>query len=121
MKFEQDYIMRMIKEMVHALAEILFNKSESSEDESAEEKQTGELLKMADQGRINDAENILLSEDDKTSPDYLKRALTFYEHVNDYTEDYLEEHNYSREEIADGLRSLLAGCGMDGLMDLIIK
>lgn len=44
-----------------------------------------------------------------------------FEHVNDYTDDYLEEHKYSREEIVDGLKNFLSGCGMEGLMELMTK
>lgn len=62
--FEQDYIMRIIKEMVRAMLKLLFNidtespAAELLEDE--EEKATLEsLLDMIDDGDINEAENII--------------------------------------------------------------
>ena len=62
--YEQDYIMRLIQEMVRVILKLLFNidtESPSAElIEDAEEKQTLEsLLDMVDDGRINEAENSL--------------------------------------------------------------
>ena len=62
--YEQDYIMRLINEMVRTILKLLFNidtESPSSELlKNAEEKQTLEsLLDMIDEGRINEAENTL--------------------------------------------------------------
>jgi hypothetical protein len=60
--FEQDYVMRLIKEMVRAILKLLFNIDTESPTvellENKEEKETLEnLLDMVDAGKINEAEN----------------------------------------------------------------
>ena len=62
--FEQDYIMRLIKEMVRTLLKLLFHIDTDSPSaellKDREDKQTLEtLLAMIDEGRIDDAETIL--------------------------------------------------------------
>ena len=57
-----------------------------------------------------------MEEDD---PDYLELALTFYLHLNDMDVDYLDDHDYSREEILDGLKSLAEDWGVTGLEALV--
>ena len=37
------------------------------------------------------------------SKDYLLMGLTFYSHINEYTDNFLSDHNYSRQEIQDGI------------------
>lgn len=62
--FEQDYVMRLIKEMVRAILKLLFNVDAESQTaellENKEEKEILEnLLDMVDTGKINEAENRL--------------------------------------------------------------
>ena len=62
--FEQDYVMRLIKEMVRAILKLLFNIDTESPTiellENKEEKETLEnLIDMVDAGEINEAENRL--------------------------------------------------------------
>ena len=59
--FEQDYVMRLIKEMVRAILKLLFNIDTASPSaellKDEEEQQTlDELLDMVDNGLINEAE-----------------------------------------------------------------
>ena len=114
MDFEQDYIMRMIKQMIRALAVVIFGKKfQEDEIEEAWTTEGGkELMKMADAGRINEAENILLESLDTSRKSDMRAALIFYDHINDFSDDFLEEHNYSREEIKDGIKSVVEDFGM---------
>ena len=62
--FEQDYVMRLIKEMVRAILKLLFNIDTESPTvellENKEEQETLEnLLDMVVAGEINEAENRL--------------------------------------------------------------
>ena len=44
---------------------------------------------------------------------------TFYLYLNDMDVDYLDDHDYSREEILDGLKSLAEDWGVTGLEALV--
>lgn len=121
--FEEDYIMRTIKEMVRALLKFLFGADTDAPTEALlEEKQSRavweELKKSIDDGNINEAENALYSFIDAGDKEALKTALLFYSYVNEKEDAYLEENNYTREEIKTGLQDVAARYGLDGLADI---
>ena len=71
--------------------------------------------KLAEEGKINEAENELsvgMVEDDV---DYLELALTFYLYLNDMDVDFLDNNGYSREEVLDGMKELASDWGVTGL------
>lgn len=80
--FEQDYVMRLIKEMVRAILKLIFNIDTESPTiellENKEEKKTLEnLLDMIDAGKINEAENRLYDLISDTDRGSLETALLF--------------------------------------------
>ena len=110
--FEQDYVMRLIKEMVRAILKLLFNIDTDSPSaellEDAKEQQTlDELLDMVDNGFINEAENKIYEITEEGKKTDLEMALLFYSYLNDKSDEFLEAHNYSRDEIKAGLKILL--------------
>ena len=121
--FEQDYIMRLVKEMVRAILKLIFNIDTESPTaellEEQEEKETlDRLLRLVDNGSINQAENELyelLAEENKTN---LKIALLFYSHLNEKDDTFLEEYNFSREEVEEGLRTVVAQYGLSGIEEM---
>ena len=124
--FEQDYIMRLIKEMVRTLLKLLFHIDMDSQTEELlkerEEKETlNVLLELADEGEINEAENRLydlISEGDMSA---LETALLFYSYLNDKTDEFLEENNFSRDEIISGLRNVVSRYGLNGMADVFLE
>jgi hypothetical protein len=106
--FEQDYIMRLIHEIVRALLKLLFNidtdKKEVLIFEKEAETNYDELLNLIDKGEINEAENKLLDELNPEDIQYYKIALMFYSYLIEKDIDFLEEHNFSKNEIIDGLK-----------------
>ena len=124
--FEQDYVMRMIKEIARVLAKILFNAdSETIEEELTEDKETQqtltELFDMIDEGLINEAENIIYEISEKGIKTDLQIVLQFYSYLNDKSDLFLEEHNFSREEILSGLRDVTAQYGVKGIVEIFLQ
>lgn len=81
--FEQDYVMRLIKEMVRAILKLLFNIDTESPTvdllENREEKETLEnLLDMVDAGKINEAENRLYDLTADATVKDLKRTIILF-------------------------------------------
>ena len=121
--FEQDYIMRLVKEMVRAILKLIFNiDTESPTEELLEEQEEKEtldrLLRLVDSGNIDQAENELyelLAEENRTN---LKIALLFYSYLNEKDDTFLEEHNFSREEVEEGLRTVVAQYGLSGIEEM---
>lgn len=124
--FEQDYIMRLIKEMVRTLLKLLFNIDTDSPSaellKNREDKQTLEtLLAMIDEGRIDDAENQIYditADGDKRN---LEIAILFYSYLNDKSDDFLEAHNFSRDEIKSGLQDIISRYGLDGFTEMFLE
>ncbi|MCH5280882.1 MAG: hypothetical protein J1E61_05380 [Lachnospiraceae bacterium] len=124
--FEQDYIMRLIKEMIRAILKALFDIDTASPTtellEQAEEKSVLEsLLDMIDEGKINDAENRLSDILATGGREKLKTALLFYSYLNDKDDAFLKEHDFSREEIKLGISRAVSGYGLDGIAELFLS
>ena len=124
--FEQDYVMRLIKEMVRAILKLLFNIDTDSPSaellEDAKEQQTlDELLDMVDNGFINEAENKIYEITEEGKKTDLEMALLFYSYLNDKSDEFLEAHNYGRDEIKAGLKDITVRYGIDGFAEMFLQ
>ena len=124
--FEQDYVMRLIKEMVRAVLKLLFNIDTESPTaellENKEEKETLEnLLDMIDNGKINEAENKLYDLISNTDVESLEIALLFYSYLNDKTDDFLEANDFSRDEIKSGLEDVADSFGLSNIAKMFLR
>lgn len=124
--FEQDYVMRLIKEMVRAILKLLFNIDIESPTvdllENREEKEALEnLLDMVDAGKINEAENKLYDLTGDTDGNSLKIALLFYSYLNDKTDDFLETNDFSRDEIKSGLENVADRFGLNSIAEMFLE
>ena len=122
---EKDYIMRMIKEMVSVLFSILLGKQYVSVDE---ERKNGyevsgtdlnDLLDMIDNGQINEAENLMLDDIDYSDKKGLAAALLFYQYLSEKKKDFLQDHDYSDEEILDGAKQVLKKAGYGDIVKIM--
>ncbi len=116
--YEQDYIMRIIKETVRTMLKLLFNidtESPSAEllEDTADQQTLNQILHMVDDGSINEAENKIYEITEDGQKTDLKIALLFYSYLNEQSDEFLEEHNYSRDEIRSGLKDAAARYGID--------
>ena len=110
--FEQDYVMRLITEIIRTILKLLFNVDTESPTveflENKEQKETLEyLLDLVDTGKINEAENKLFDLISDTDMNSLEVALLFYSYLNDKTDDFLEASEFSRDEIKLGIENLV--------------
>ncbi len=64
------------------------------------------MIILLEQGKINEAENLLFENLDTDNKRYMELALDFYERLNNFEDDFLEENNFSREEIEEGLKEI---------------
>lgn len=123
--FEEDYIMRLIKEMVRFILKLIFGiNSESATEELLEDTESKEKYKhlqsLLDIGEINEAENELFDLVDISNQRTLAIALLFYSDLNEKDDDYLEAHDFSREEVRDGLQAVVSRFGLDGMADAFL-
>lgn len=123
---EQDYIMRLIKEMVRTLLKLLFHIDMDNPAaelyEEAEDKNTLQsLLDMVNAGNINDAENQIYEMTADGGMEHLKTALLFYAYLNEKSNDFLEKHDFSREEVRQGVKYLVEQYGLHSIADTFLS
>ena len=122
---EKDYIMRMIKEMVRVLFSLAFGKKYVSVELEKENKYevSGKNLKiflnMIDLGQINEAENILLDSIDYTNKNEVMAVTLFYQYLSEKDNQFLENNNYTKEEVLSGFKQLLVQSGYNNLLYII--
>jgi len=123
--FEQDYIMRLIRELARAVCKLIFHIDTETpglelfdaEREQEQREALEGIIRLADQGRINEAENLLFEWPGDGNQETLKMALVFYAHLNEKTDAFLAEHDFSREEIRDGLHEVMSRYGLESLSE----
>lgn len=113
MSYEKDYIMRVIKEMVRVIAAIAFGKDAIHYDLPEDEKDYTErdllyqkLFMLADQGKLNEAENLLFEQQEDNIENVFELGLNFYLYLNELSNEELEQYQFSREEIVLGIKDL---------------
>ncbi len=117
MLFHEDWFMRQIEMLLSTIIHILSENKETQESEQDLEVrwQTEQLL---DEKDICAAENYLFEKAEQFlgNPVFLKTALDFYSQVNKMSDEELEQHNFSRDEIYDGIKEM---CRINGIDDTI--
>ena len=119
---KQDFLLRQIESLAMSLSKLFFNKDmvqyEVSDQENISETDIlyTKLGKLVSEGKINEAENLLFDEVDKSNIEYLRVGIDFYTNLNRLEDSVLEAHNYSREEIEQGLRYICTLFGYDFLV-----
>ena len=122
---ENDYIIRMIKEMVRVLFSLMFGKKYVSVEFEKENKyevlgkDLRDFLAMIDSGQINEAENILIDSIDYANNDEVMAATLFYQYLSEKDSEFLINNNYTKEEVLSGFKQLLVQSGYNNLLYMI--
>ena len=117
---QDDYILRQIREMVRAVMKMLFQVStveltpDVIEDTDARQILTN-LTDLADNGKIDEAENQLYEMTCDGDRQNLEIGLLFYYHLNGKDDEFLEASNFSREEIMMGIQDLAERYNLSGI------
>jgi len=110
---EWDFIQREIEGLSRLLAKTVFGKSSSislvTDDGviSSKDFLKFTLFDMLAKGEINEAENLLHTKmEEEPCSEYFAAGIEFYSELNKISDFELEECDFSREEIADGVEAL---------------
>lgn len=119
---QDDYILRQIREMVRAVMKMLFQVSaveltpDVIEDTDARQILTN-LTDLADNSKIEEAENQLYEMTCDGDRQNLEIGLLFYYHLNGKGDEFLEASNFSREEIMMGIQDLAERYNLSGIAE----
>ena len=122
---EKDYLMRVIKEMVRVLFSLMLGKKYVSVELEQENKYEvagkglAEFFSMIDNGRIDEAENLLLESIDYSNREEVAAATLFYQYLSEKDESFLKEHDFSGEEVLDGMKNLLKCAGYGSVLEIV--
>ena len=122
---EKDYIMRIIKEMARVLFSLMLGKKyvavqmERNNGYEVSGRKLDELLGMIDCGEINRAENLLQESIDYSDKQSVAAAALFYQYLSEKEEGFLTEHDFSKEEVLDGMNRLLQKSGYGDVIDIV--
>lgn len=124
--FEQDYIIRLIKEMIRAILKLLFHMdTDNPNKDLLEEKESRDMLEklldMVDNGDINEAENQIYDMTSDNNMVNLEVALLFYSYLNEKEDDFLQKNDFSRDEIKSGLKELISRYGLTGMAEIFLS
>lgn len=120
MSYHQDWLMRQIEAISAMLAYMLTGKKPQNVTmEEYQQTQSGtnllyqKLQALVSQGNICEAENLLFAAMDDADPEVPDAAVRFYGDLNRLSDTELETHNFSRDEIMDGLKTICRRYGLD--------
>ena len=74
---------------------------------------------MIDLGKINEADNILLDSIDYTNNNEVIEVALFYQYLSEKDNKFLENNNYTKEEVMSGFKQLLMQSGYTDLLCLV--
>ena len=120
--FEQDYFMRLVRDLVRAAVKLVFHLETEELSpymiENPEARQTAEtLIEKSLSGNIRLAEEELSGLLEQNTLENLFIGLTFYSRLSELDEASLAEHQFSTEEIKNGLQSLLRQYGLGSMAE----
>lgn len=119
MSYKQDWLMRQIESMTQMIAHLVFHKDTISREirNEAAASQTDllhqRLSALLDEDKICQAENLLFESFSPENTEHIRLAVEFYARLNKLADEYLEAHDFSREEIKEGLTALMKRSHLD--------
>lgn len=114
MFYENDWLMRQIDIIVEVLARLIFHKDivmyeyESKTSKTDTDQLYEKMEELCAQGKICEAEDLLFENANPGSNKYLELAIDFYRRLEKMSDEELEKHNFSRQEIYDGLKEIVS-------------
>jgi len=115
-QYEKDWLMRQVQMLVQFIARVVFKLDvisyEINEEQDSEINELYICLsELLSANEICDAEDMLY-DNFEGSKDYLRLAMWFYNEINLLTDEELEASNFSRDEVFEGLQSVLSKSGI---------
>lgn len=107
--YHEDWLMRQIDFIVQLIARFVLNKEkigykiENFDQQNSTDSLHLKLYDMIDKQEINAAENLLFESIDPDNLNDLMLALDFYKRLNELDDSTLDQSNFSREEIIEGI------------------
>ena len=124
--YEQDYIMRMNRDVIRTIVKLVLNRDIdypmdiTSDWLKREEKQMIEsLYGQVDMGKIKELEKEMLELVINNKERALEKVLLFYAYLNEQSDEFLLLNDFSREKIKSGLKFIASQYGISDIVSMI--
>ncbi len=122
---KQDYLMRMINDLITGMAKMLFHTDIREDEELDFQSDTlGEqfkaLLDLADEGKLEAALEEMDRILDQGHMESLKMALYFFEYLNRMDEDTLEAKGLEREDLQEKILEAADRFGYRSMAEMLL-
>ena len=122
---KQDYLMRMINDLITGMAKMLFHTDIREDEELDFQSDTlGEqfkaLLDLADEGKLEEALEEMDRILDQGHMESLKMALYFFEYLNRMDEDTLEAKGLEREYLQEKILEAADRFGYRSMAEMLL-
>lgn len=123
--YEQDYIMRINRDVIRTIAKLVLNKDTelpidiASDTLNSEDRKTLEFLHgQVNLGSINEFEQGIIRGIENKESRFLEKALLFYTYLNEQSDEFLLSNSYSRERVESGLKFIASKLGILEIVNL---
>lgn len=122
MEYQNNMLKRNISSLIRMTAIIAFGafqekyKQPKFVENTAEDSLYLRLVKLIDEGELNEAENILIEKVEDTNLADLQLALDVYAYMNEKSDEFLNSNDFERFEIEDGVRATISKFGYGALI-----
>lgn len=119
--FEQDYIMRQIKEITAVIAKVVFNAKVDKSFETLQEVEKQKaytLIEQMNNGKIKEAVEELDKLTEENTVENLMIGLSFYSHLSDLDEEQFELAAYTFAQGRSDFERFANKFGWKGVTDL---
>lgn len=114
MFYENDLVARQIESLVQIASKILFGKNAVTYERTGDV--TDELYdsinSLIENKEFGECEDIIYDNFDLSNDAYLILAIDYYHRLNAYDDDTLEDADFERDEVRDGLMEFMRKCGI---------
>lgn len=110
--YSKDWFMMQVEQMVEFVTMIVFGKSyneyqvEDYDNLTEEDRLFIGITALLNENKISEAEKFLLEEVDVKNMKQFRVVLDFYQKLNNFSDEELEQNNFSREKIFNGLKNI---------------
>lgn len=123
--YEQDYIMRMNRDIIRTISRLVFNKDTefplditSQTLKNEDKKMLNSLQGQVNIGKINEVEKEICQSVGNNESRALEKALLFYTYLNEQTDEFLLANSFRRERIQSGLQYIASQLGILDIVNL---
>ena len=106
MIYQKDWLMRQIESMIAAIIHFITHTSKQEDEVQISLSLTEEIDCFLQRGDICGAENWIYENLDDNDIRWLHASVYFYKKLNAYSDEYLADHNFGRDEIITGLTDM---------------